>query len=44
MALPWVRQLGHILADPRVDWAAFVVAFWASHVPALYDVVLRSDV
>lgn len=38
-----VRQLTRALADPRVSWAAFVVAFWAWHVPALFDLALRSD-
>ncbi len=44
LAVPQVRQLSHVLADPVVSWAAFVIAFWAWHVPALYDLALRSDV
>ncbi len=44
LAVPRIRQLGHVFADPVVSWAAFVVAFWAWHVPALYDLALRSDV
>lgn len=38
-----LRRLAHVLTDPRVGWVAFVVAFWAWHVPALYDRGLRSD-
>ncbi len=43
LAVPPVRQLSQVLADPVVSWVAFVVAFWAWHVPALYDLALRSD-
>ena len=44
-ALAWrpIRSVGRALAQPAVGWAAFVVAFWAWHVPALYDAALRSD-
>ena len=38
-----VRRLTGVLTDPRVAWVSFVVAFWAWHAPALYDVALRSD-
>ena len=38
-----VRRLTRVLTEPRVAWASFVVAFWAWHAPALYDVALRSD-
>ena len=38
-----VRRLTHVLADPAVSWTAFVIVFWAWHVPALYDLGLRSD-
>ena len=38
-----LRQLTHRLADPRVAWAAFVIAFWTWHVPALYGLGLGSD-
>ena len=38
-----LRRVTHVLADPRVSWVAFVIAFWAWHVPALYDRSLRSD-
>jgi Cytochrome c oxidase caa3 assembly factor (Caa3_CtaG) len=38
-----LRRLTHVLADPRVSWVAFVIAFWAWHIPALYDRGLRSD-
>jgi cytochrome c oxidase assembly factor CtaG len=36
-------RLTHLLADPRVSWAAFVIAFWVWHIPALYDRSLGSD-
>ena len=38
-----LRPLTHVLADPRVSWAAFVIAFWVWHIPALYDRSLGSD-
>jgi cytochrome c oxidase assembly factor CtaG len=38
-----VRWLSRVLTEPRVAWVSFVVAFWAWHVPALYDMALRSD-
>jgi cytochrome c oxidase assembly factor CtaG len=38
-----LRQLTHVLADPRVSWVAFVIVFWAWHIPALYDRGLGSD-
>src|SRR5262245_61875091 len=37
------RRLHGVITDPRVAWVAFVVAFWAWHAPALYDLALRSD-
>jgi cytochrome c oxidase assembly factor CtaG len=38
-----LRQLTHLLADPRVSWVAFVIAFWTWHIPALYGLGLGSD-
>src|SRR5262249_42259090 len=38
-----VRALTRALADSRVSWALFAAAFWAWHVPALYDMALRED-
>ena len=43
LASPPVRKLTRLLADPRVSWAAFVIAFWVWHLPALYDRALRVD-
>jgi cytochrome c oxidase assembly factor CtaG len=43
LAVPQFRQLSHVLADPALDWVAFIVVFWVWHVPALYDLALRSD-
>jgi len=43
LTLSPVRRLSHVLADPMVSWVAFVVAFWVWHVPALYQLALRSD-
>ncbi|HXJ84319.1 MAG TPA: cytochrome c oxidase assembly protein [Candidatus Methylomirabilis sp.] len=42
LAWPSVRRLSHMLADPRVSWTTFVITFWAWHVPALYELALRS--
>jgi len=38
------RRLAHALASPALSGAAFFIAFWAWHVPALYVLALRSDV
>jgi cytochrome c oxidase assembly factor CtaG len=38
-----LRQVGELLADPRVAWGLFVAAFWIWHLPAMYDLALRSD-
>jgi cytochrome c oxidase assembly factor CtaG len=43
LTVPEVRLLSHVLTDPLVSWAAFVVAFWTWHLPALYELALRSD-
>src|SRR5262245_51152185 len=42
--LAWlpVRRLIRVLADPWLGLGAFLVAFWAWHVPGLYDLALRS--
>lgn len=32
-----------VIADPRAAWIAFSLAFWAWHLPALYDLALASD-
>jgi len=38
-----IRRLTGWLAQPALAWAAFVTAFWLWHIPALYDLALRSD-
>jgi len=38
-----MRWLTRVLADPRVAWLAFIAAFWLWHLPAPYDLALRSD-
>jgi cytochrome c oxidase assembly factor CtaG len=43
LAMSPMRRLSQVLANPVVSWVAFVVAFWAWHVPVLYDLALRSD-
>jgi len=43
LGTPAVRRLTRVLAHPAFGWTAFVIAFWAWHVPALYDLALSSD-
>ncbi len=43
LAAPPVRRVAHVLTDPVVSWVAFVVSFWAWHVPVLYDLALDSE-
>jgi len=43
LALPPGRRVARVLASPAMSGAAFSVAFWTWHVPALYDLALRSD-
>jgi cytochrome c oxidase assembly factor CtaG len=42
LAAPMVRRITGVIAHPGVGWVAFVIAFWAWHTPALYDLALRS--
>src|SRR6266853_442961 len=44
LGTPALRRLARVLAHPVLGWTAFVIAFWAWHVPALYDLALCSDV
>src|SRR5262249_53696684 len=44
LAWPPVRRSLARLTHPAPSFAFFVVAFWAWHVPALYDLALQSDV
>jgi cytochrome c oxidase assembly factor CtaG len=39
-----LRPLLRALGDPRAAWLLFIAAFWLWHVPALYELALRSDV
>ena len=43
LASPLGRRIARVLASPAMSGAAFSVAFWTWHVPALYDLALRSD-
>jgi len=43
LGTPALRRLASVLAHPALGWTAFVIAFWAWHVPALYDLALRSE-
>jgi cytochrome c oxidase assembly factor CtaG len=38
-----IRRLTSFLTHPAVSWLAFVIAFWAWHIPALYDLALGED-
>jgi cytochrome c oxidase assembly factor CtaG len=40
---PVVRGIGHMLAHPAVAWILFVVAAWAWHLPAFYELALSSE-
>jgi len=37
------RRLARVLESPAMSGAAFFIAFWTWHVPALYDLALHSD-
>jgi len=43
LGTPALRRLASVLAHPALGWTAFIIAFWAWHVPALYDLALRSE-
>lgn len=43
LAAPTLRGLLSFLTHPAVSWTAFAAAFWAWHVPALYELALRED-
>jgi cytochrome c oxidase assembly factor CtaG len=43
LARPAVRQLGRTLAHPVVAWCAFAAATWGWHMPAAYELALRSE-
>src|SRR5438552_8472514 len=40
---PAVRSLARVLTHSALGWMAFVIAFWSWHIPALFDLALRSD-
>jgi cytochrome c oxidase assembly factor CtaG len=42
LGTPAVRRLARVLAHPALGWTTFVIAFWSWHVPALFDLALRS--
>jgi cytochrome c oxidase assembly factor CtaG len=43
LAAPGLRRLGRALAHPLVCWLSFVGTIWLWHVPALYELALRSS-
>ena len=43
LAWPPIRWLTDTLTHPAASWSAFVVAFWAWHIPELYELALGSD-
>lgn len=43
LAAPAVRRSLTFLTHPAVSWIAFVIAFWAWHVPVLYELALSED-
>ena len=42
LAWPALQRAGRFLGHPVVCWSAFVLATWIWHVPALYELALRS--
>jgi cytochrome c oxidase assembly factor CtaG len=43
LGAPVVRRALSFLTHPAVGWTAFVIAFWAWHVPSLYALALSED-
>jgi len=43
-ARTWTRSLGRVLGHPIVTWSAPVVVLFTWHVPAMFDLALRSPV
>ena len=43
LAAPAARRIAPVIAHPAVGWISFTVAFWAWHVPRLYELALSSD-
>ncbi|HJO16065.1 MAG TPA: cytochrome c oxidase assembly protein [Phycisphaerales bacterium] len=43
LASQGVRRGFHVLTHPVTGWVAFVAATWLWHLPALYELALRSD-
>ncbi|MED5263061.1 MAG: cytochrome c oxidase assembly protein, partial [Myxococcota bacterium] len=43
LAWPPLQQLGRFLGHPVTAWSFFVVASWAWHAPALYELALSSE-
>ncbi len=42
LAWPALRRLGRAVSHPAVCWVAFVAGTWIWHLPALYELALRS--
>jgi putative membrane protein len=39
----WVKRLGHLLTNPTVGWLAAALVLIAWHIPAVFELALRSD-
>ena len=39
----WVRRLGHFITDPAICWLAAALALIAWHIPAVFELALRSN-
>jgi putative membrane protein len=39
----WVKRLGHLLTNPAICWLAAALALIGWHIPAVFDLALRSD-
>jgi cytochrome c oxidase assembly factor CtaG len=37
-----LRRIGRVVGHPALTWSVFVASLWAWHIPALYELALRS--
>ena len=39
----WVKRLGHLITNPAICWLAAALALIGWHIPAVFELALRSD-